>query len=48
MEYNIVVSQSKYAKSIVMNFGLENASHERTPAATHVKVTKDEKGVDVD
>ena len=29
-------------------FGLENARHKRTPAATHVKITKDEKGEDVD
>ncbi|XP_050888631.1 secreted RxLR effector protein 161-like [Lathyrus oleraceus] len=29
-------------------FGIENASHKITSAATHVKVTKDEKGVHVD
>ncbi|XP_050888893.1 uncharacterized mitochondrial protein AtMg00810-like [Lathyrus oleraceus] len=47
-EENIFVSQRKYAQSIVKNFGLENASHKRTPTATQVKITKDEKGVDVD
>ena len=29
-------------------FGLGNASHKRTHAATRVKVTKDDNGVDVD
>ncbi|MCI61557.1 gag-pol polyprotein, partial [Trifolium medium] len=27
---------------------MKNSSHKRTPAATHLKLTKDEKGVDVD
>ncbi|MCI17339.1 gag-pol polyprotein [Trifolium medium] len=27
---------------------MESASHKRTPAATHLKLTKDEKGIDVD
>ena len=27
---------------------LEGASHKRTPTATHIKLSKDEKGVDVD
>ncbi|XP_050888634.1 uncharacterized mitochondrial protein AtMg00810-like [Lathyrus oleraceus] len=44
----IFISQSKYAKSIVKNFGMENVSHKRTPASTHLKLTKDEKGVNVD
>ena len=48
MEDSMFVSQSKYARGIVKKFGLENASHKRTPAATHVKITKDEKGEDVD
>ncbi len=48
MEDTIFISQSKYAKNIVKKFGMENASHKRTPAATHLKLTKDEKGVDVD
>ncbi|XP_050876651.1 secreted RxLR effector protein 161-like [Lathyrus oleraceus] len=45
MDANIFISQSKYAKSIVKKFGMENASHKRTPAPTHLKLTKDEKGV---
>src|ERR1044072_8310952 len=48
MDDSTFVSQSKYAKGIVKNFGLDNASHKRTPAATHVKLTRDEKGKDVD
>lgn len=44
----IFISQSKYAKNIVKKFGLENANHKRTPASTHLKLTKDEKGVNVD
>ncbi|XP_050919533.1 uncharacterized protein LOC127137087 [Lathyrus oleraceus] len=39
----IFISQSKYAKSIVKKPGMENASHKRTPAPTHLKLTKDEK-----
>ncbi|XP_057418565.1 uncharacterized mitochondrial protein AtMg00810-like [Lotus japonicus] len=48
MVNTIFISQSKYARSIVKKFGLDNASHKRTPAATHIKLTKDEKGVCVD
>src|ERR1044072_3999967 len=48
MDDSIFVSQSKYAKGIVKKFGLENASHKRTPAPTHVKLSKNEKGKDVD
>ncbi|PNX60338.1 putative gag-pol polyprotein, partial [Trifolium pratense] len=48
MEDTIFISQSKYARNIVKKFGMEGAAHKRTPAATHLKLTKDEKGVDVD
>ena len=37
MEDSIFLSQSKYAKNIVKKFGMENASHKRTPAPTHLK-----------
>jgi hypothetical protein len=43
-----LISQSKYAKNIVKKFGLDNASHKRTPAATHLKLSLDENGVAVD
>ncbi|KAK2382486.1 putative mitochondrial protein [Trifolium repens] len=48
MEDTIFISQSKYAKNIVKKFGIESATHKRTPAVTHIKLTKDEKGVSVD
>ncbi|XP_050895374.1 uncharacterized mitochondrial protein AtMg00810-like [Lathyrus oleraceus] len=47
MDDTLFISQSKYAKNIVKKFGLENASHKRTPATTHLKLTKGEKGVDI-
>jgi hypothetical protein len=48
MEDTIFISQNKYAMNIVKKFGMKSASHKRTPAATHLKLTKDEKGVSVD
>ncbi|XP_050878616.1 uncharacterized protein LOC127082420 [Lathyrus oleraceus] len=48
MEDIIFVSQRKYVKSIMKKFGLDNASHKRTLVVTHVKLIKDENGVDVD
>ncbi|KAK2445004.1 putative mitochondrial protein [Trifolium repens] len=48
MEDTIFISQSKYARNIVKKFGMDNATHKRTPAPTHLKLTKDEKGVSVD
>jgi hypothetical protein len=38
MEDTILISQSKYAKNIVKKFGMDNTSHKRTPAATHLKL----------
>src|SRR3954466_11001587 len=34
MEDSIFLSQSKYARNIVKKFGMENATHKRTPAPT--------------
>lgn len=48
MNDGIFISQSKYAKNIVKKFGIDKSSHKRTPAATHVKLTKDESGESVD
>jgi hypothetical protein len=45
MEDTIFVSQNRYAKNIVKKFGMENACHHITPAATYLKLTKDEKGI---
>lgn len=36
----IFISQNKYVKSIVKKFGMENASHKRTHAPTHLKLLK--------
>ncbi|WJX83726.1 hypothetical protein P8452_66368 [Trifolium repens] len=48
MEDTMFISQSKYARNIVKKFGMDNATHKRTPAPTHLKLTKDEKGISVD
>ena len=48
MEDSTFLSQSKYAKNIVKKFGMENASHKRTPAPTHLKLSKDTSGANVD
>ncbi|CAM8956838.1 unnamed protein product [Rhodiola kirilowii] len=44
----ILVSQSKYAKNLIKKFNLEKASYKWTPAATHLKITKDDDGTNVD
>ncbi|CAM8948047.1 unnamed protein product [Rhodiola kirilowii] len=44
----IFISQSKYAKNLIKKFDLEKASHKQTPAATHLKITKDEARTQVD
>ncbi|XP_050875076.1 uncharacterized mitochondrial protein AtMg00810-like [Lathyrus oleraceus] len=48
MDDSIFISQSKYVKNIMKKFGMENASHKRTYAPTNLKLSKDEKGVNVD
>lgn len=48
MDDSIFISQSNYAKNMVNKFGMENASHKRTHAPTHLKLSKDEKCVNVD
>ncbi|CAM8963218.1 unnamed protein product [Rhodiola kirilowii] len=45
---DIFISQSKYARNLIKKFDLGKATHKRTPAATHVKITKDEAGTSVD
>lgn len=35
------MSQYKYARNLVKKFGLEKASHKRTPAETDVKLSND-------
>lgn len=48
MDGTIFILQRKYDKSIIKKFGMENASHKRTPVPTHLKLKKDEKCVDMD
>ncbi|CAM8908673.1 unnamed protein product [Rhodiola kirilowii] len=38
----IFMTQANYARNLVKKFGLDKATHKRTPAATHVKITKDD------
>ncbi|TYK23188.1 gag-pol polyprotein [Cucumis melo var. makuwa] len=45
---DIIISQKKYAKNMAKKFGLEQARNKRTPAATHVKLTRDNDGAEVD
>ncbi|CAM8914227.1 unnamed protein product [Rhodiola kirilowii] len=44
----IFISQSKYARNLIKKIDLEKESHKRTPAATHLKITKDDAGTSVD
>ncbi|KAL4030903.1 hypothetical protein IC575_009157 [Cucumis melo] len=44
----IFISQEKYTKNMVKKFGLEQARNKWTPAGTHVKLTRDTDGTEVD
>lgn len=48
MEDNIFISQSRYAKNVVNKSGLKKESYDRTLVLTHVKLSRDDNGVDVD
>ncbi|XP_038896459.1 uncharacterized mitochondrial protein AtMg00810-like [Benincasa hispida] len=48
LKEGIFISQSKYAKNLVKKFGLGSARTKRTPAPTHVKMSKDSGGTNVD
>ncbi|TYK23179.1 gag-pol polyprotein [Cucumis melo var. makuwa] len=45
---SIFISQKKYAKNIVKNFGLDQSQYKRTPTTTHAKITEDIVGIAVD
>ncbi|KAA0066405.1 gag-pol polyprotein [Cucumis melo var. makuwa] len=45
---DIFISQEKYTRNMVKKFGLEQARNKRTPAVTHVKLTKDTESAEVD
>ncbi|KAA0033528.1 uncharacterized protein E5676_scaffold104G00910 [Cucumis melo var. makuwa] len=44
---DIFISQEKYARNMVKKFGLEQARNKRTPVVTHVKLTKNTEGAEV-
>ena len=44
----IYIKQAKYARNLVKWFGLDNATHSRTPMAANVKLTNDPSGESVD
>ena len=44
----IYINQAKYARNLVKRFGLDKATHARTPMATNAKLTKDPSGESVD
>ena len=48
LDSGIFLSQSKYAKNLVKNFGLESASSVRTPMSPNVKLIVDLLGKSVD
>ncbi|TYK27414.1 flocculation protein FLO11-like [Cucumis melo var. makuwa] len=47
-ETDIFFSQEKYAKNLISKFGMDKAKPKSTPAATHLKMTKDSTGEKVD
>ncbi|TYK21077.1 gag-pol polyprotein [Cucumis melo var. makuwa] len=47
-ETGIFFSQEKYTKNLILKFGIDNAEAKHTPAATHLKMTKDTTGEKVD
>ena len=48
MESRIYINQAKYARNLVKRFGLEKATHARTPMTPNAKLTNDPSGESVD
>ena len=48
MNSGIYINQAKYARNLVKRFGLDNATHARTPMAANVKLANDHSGESVD
>lgn len=42
------MSQNKYSKNIVKKFGFESEKHKCAPTSTHIKLTKDDQGINMD
>lgn len=47
-EIGIFISQEKCTQNLIKKFDLEQAKAKRTPAATHIKIFKDNSGKKVD
>ena len=47
IDSGIYINQAKYARNLVKRFGLEKATHDRTPMATNAKLTNDPLGESV-
>ena len=45
---SIFFSQEKYAKNLILKFGMNKAKPKRTPVVAHLKMTKDTTGEKVD
>ena len=43
-----LISHTKYAKNLLKKFGLEFGTHRQTPVGTHMKISRDESGKNVD
>ena len=43
-DFGIYINQAKYARNLVKRFGLDKATHARTPMAVNVKLTNDPSG----
>ena len=48
MDFGIYNNQAKYARNLVKRFGLEKATHARTPMAANAKLTNDPSGESID
>ena len=48
IDSGIYINQAKYARNLVKSFGLNNATHARTPMAANAKLTNDPLSESVD
>ena len=48
IDSRIYINQAKYARNLVKRFGLEKATHARTPMAATAKLTNDPSGESID
>ena len=48
MDSGIYINQAKYARNLIKRFGLNKATHAKTPMAANAKLTNDPSGESVD